>query len=328
MDRSNDAIVGVGINYSWKEFKNYAVSLDRCGFQGRRILFVHNISSAARTALAHLGFELIEYTPKKVVVVDRFKAIHDWLAENQEGLRYVILSDIRDVVFQTDPSEWFEAHAGEAKIFGTSEFIFFRNESCNPFWVEQLYGRKTLDTLLAKEEVICAGTICGEAEAVKRLTLRIYESSTDRHGDDQAALNVLLRTEFKDEMRIPTPEEGFVITVGWYLIGTTNEHLHQGDTEVGKRSNLRTNPPVLRDGIVYPHGSETPYCVVHQYERGTRWEPEIDKKYVADFAVTETANRTLPDGTSKAEWVKKKVQRPRYSRDGLTIDWFDMWERK
>jgi hypothetical protein len=327
MDRSNDAIIGVGINYSWAEFKNYAVSLDRCGFQGRRILFVHNITGPARNALANLGFELVEYTPKKVVVVDRFKAIHDWLGREQENLRYVILSDIRDVVFQTDPSEWFEAHAGEAKIYGTSEFIFFRNESCNPFWVEQLYGRKTLDTLLAKEEVICAGTICGEVDAVKRLALRIYQSSTDRHGDDQAALNVLLRTEFKDEMKIPTPEDGFVITVGWYLIGTTNESLHQGDKAVGERSNLRTNPPELRNGVVYPAGSKTPYCVVHQYERGTRWEPEIDKQYVADFVVQEASPRKHPDGTRHDGWVRKKTK-AKYSKDGCTVDWFDIYERR
>jgi hypothetical protein len=56
---------------------------------------------------------------------------------------------------------------------------------------------------LAEEEVICAGTIAGEFETFKRLISRIYDSSTDRFGDDQAALNVLLRTEFKDVMSIP-----------------------------------------------------------------------------------------------------------------------------
>jgi hypothetical protein len=326
MDKSSDAIIGVGINYSWREFNNYAISLDRCGFQGRRVLFVHNITDVARKALVNLGFELVEYTPKKVVVVDRFIAIHDWLEREQANLRYIILADVRDVVFQTDPSDWFEANAGTAKIFGTSEFIFFRNESCNPFWVEQLYGRKVLDGLLAKEEVICAGTICGEVDAVKRLVLRIYQSSTDRHGDDQAALNYLLRTEFKSEMRIPTPEEGFVITVGWYLIGTTSENLHQGEHEVGKRSNLRTNPPELRKGIVYPHGSNVPYCIVHQYERGTRWEPEINKQYQPAVPINENAPRKTEGRHS--EWVRKNHLPPKRSKDGLTIDWFDVYERR
>ena len=217
MDKTNDCIIATACNYSWFEFQNYAVSLDRCGFQGRKVLFVHKITDAARKALLHLGFELVEYTPKKVVVVDRFKFLHDWLEKEQASLRYVMHCDVRDVVFQSDPSVWFETHAGTAKIFGTSEFINFKNESCNPFWVEQLFGRKILQQL-QDEEVICAGTICGEVDAVKRLALRIYQTSTDRHGDDQAALNYLLRTEFKDEMRIPTPEEGFVLTVGWYLI--------------------------------------------------------------------------------------------------------------
>jgi hypothetical protein len=326
MDSTNDAVIGVGINYSWFDLKNYAVSLDRCGFQGRKILFVHKITDASRKALLHLGFELVEYTPSKVVVVDRFKVLHDWLEKEQPSLRYVMLCDTRDVVFQSDPTAWFEKNAGTAKIFATSEFINFKNESCNPFWVEQLFGRKVLQQL-QDEEVICAGTICGEVDAVKRLALRIYQCSTDRHGDDQAALNYLLRTEFKDEMRVPAPEDGFVLTVGWYLIGTTPEKLSQGDKAVGERSNLRSAPPTLRGGVAYPYKSDIPYCVVHQYERGNQWAPSITQRYVPDFSVSEPTQTQSDRFGHQIREGKPNNARARYAADGCTIDWWQTHTR-
>jgi hypothetical protein len=200
-----------------------------------------------------------------------------------------------------------------AKLFGASEAILYRDEFCNPAWIVKLYGQPTLDTL-QHEEVICAGTIAGEADAVHRIVSRIYESSTDRFGDDQAALNVLLRTEFKSEMRIPRISEGFILTAGWWLIGDCNGN---PDQPVGRRSLLVSTPPVLRDGVAYPNGSDKPFCIVHQYERGHAWSPSISKRYVLPWAVENDAAEVRP---------AKRTQRGgpvKYGRDGLTIDWFD-----
>lgn len=319
MDASNDAIIGTAVNYCWWDFQNYAISLSKSGFRGRKILFVSNISPYARLTLKQLGFEVIDYTPKlKNVVVDRFRNLSEWL-NTQTNLRYVIHCDVRDVVVQSDPSVWFETQTDGAKIWGTSEFIIYKDEACNPFWVEQLFGPQGLKSL-HHEDVVCAGTVCGEADAVRRLAKRIFESSTDRFGDDQAALNVLLRTEFKDEMRIPGPEEGFVLTAGWWLIGFQPEN---ADCPVGKRSRLQKTPPDLRDGTAYPQGAAKPFCVVHQYERGNRWVPAIARKYTPDFPVKEDPR----DAYLKTPQILKEGipngKKARYAKDGLTIDWWD-----
>jgi hypothetical protein len=200
-----------------------------------------------------------------------------------------------------------------AKLFGASEFILYRNEHCNPEWIKKLYGQATLDTL-QNEEVICAGTIAGEADAVHRIVSRIYESSTDRFGDDQAALNVLLRTEFKDEMRIPTADEGFILTAGWWLIGSCSGN---PDQVVGKRSFLAAQPPDLRDGVAYPCGSSTPFAIVHQYERGNAWRPSIDKRYNLPWSVPNDSAQIKPAQR------KKRGGQIKYAKDGCTIDWFD-----
>lgn len=313
MDATNDCIVGTAKGYGWSSFKNYAVSLAQSGFRGRKVLFVCDITDAARGALTELGFELVDY--KSVgnnTVIERFRILRDWLSANKSDLRFVIHCDVRDVVVQSDPSPWMETQT--AKLFGASEFILYRNEFCNPTWVEKLYGPETLATL-QDEEVICAGTIAGEADAVHRIVSRIYESCTDRFGDDQAALNVLLRTEFKDEMRIPEVEEGFILTAGWWLIGNCNGN---PDQPIGRNSMLVNRPPELRDGVAYPNGYKTPFSIVHQYERGMAWSPSITAHYVAPF--------TVPDDTPQVQAaVKRRRGGPlKYAKDGLTLDWFDM----
>lgn len=201
----------------------------------------------------------------------------------------------------------------EAKIFGASEFILYKNEFCNPEWIRKLYGEAQL-AALQDEEVVCAGTIAGESDAVHRLVTRIYESSTDRFGDDQAALNVLLRTEFKEEMRIPQVEEGFILTAGWWLIGNCNGN---PDQPIGRNSLLVKNPPELRDGVAYPCGLKTPFAIVHQYERGNAWNPSIRAHYIPPFVVPDDRNEVVPARKTLRGGPLK------YAKDGLTIDWFE-----
>lgn len=316
MDATNDVIIGTACNYPWGDFKNYALSLCRSGFQGRKILFVRNITDAARRNLLRLGFELIDYEKKEAnTVIQRFKLLADWL-DAQGDIRFVIHCDVRDVIIQKDPSPWMERQT--ARIFGASEFILYRNEYCNPQWVEKLYGVKGT-AFLANEEVVCAGTVAGTADAVRRLSRRIYESSTDRFGDDQAALNMLLRTEFKEETIIPKADEGFILTAGWWLIGNCEGNQ---DQRIGQRSLLRMTPPILKDGVAYPATSTEPFCMVHQYERGEAWRPLISAHYVPDFEVGPETK--LDDGFKTPVRLNTK---PRYAADGLTIDWFDMYGR-
>jgi hypothetical protein len=314
MDATQDVIIGTAKGYGWSSFKNYAVSLSESGFRGRKILFVCDITDVARDTLIRLGFELVDYVSTgNNTVIERFRIFRDWLAANKQDIRYIIHCDIRDVVVQSDPSPWMEKQT--AKLFGASEFILYKNEFCNPAWIMKLYGQATLDTL-QNEEVICAGTIAGEADAVHRLVSRIYESCTDRFGDDQAALNVLLRTEFKDEMVIPRFEDAFIATVGWWLIGGCNGN---PDQRIGKHSMLADKPPVLINGKAYVKNEcgQDPICIIHQYERGNAWRPSISERYKLPWTVPNDASDVKPATRRRRGGPVK------YAKDGLTIDWFD-----
>jgi hypothetical protein len=313
MDATNDCIVSTMKGYGWKTIENYAVSLANSGFRGRKVILACDLTTIARETLKSLGFEIVDYVSTAGnTVYERFKILRDWMTKEVDNLRYIIHCDGRDVVVQTDPSPWMEKQS--AKIFGASEFILYRNEQCNPEWVRKLYGPETLASLL-QEEVICAGTIAGDAREVLKLVARIFESCTDRFGDDQAALNVLLRSEFKDEMRIPVWEEGFILTAGWWLIGRVNGN---PDQKIGQKSFLGMNPPQLKDGVAYPYEINQPFCIVHQYERGNEWAPEISKRYHA------MAPKVADDAPQTQAAIRRRRGGPiKYAADGLTIDWFD-----
>lgn len=311
MDASNDVIIGTAKGYGWKDIETYAVSLASCGFRGRKVMLCCNVTAIAQEALKKLGFEIYPYVSVAGnTVYERFRIITEWCAK-QKDVRFIIHCDVRDVVFQADPSPFMEQ--SPSKVWGASEFILYRDEFCNPAWILKLYGKPTLDTL-QDEEVICAGTIAAEFETFKKLVARIYESCTDRFGDDQAALNVLLRTEFKDGMSIPKHTDAFIGTIGWWLIGC---HVGNAEQFVGARSKLVNTPPQLREGVVYPFGIDKPWAIVHQYERGAIWTDKI-RHYRAPFEV--------PNDLAQVKRAEKKKRggAPKYSKDGLTLDWFDM----
>ena len=62
MDAIHDCIIGVAKGYGWEQIRPYAVSLATSGFRGRKVLFVCDVTDAARTALHRLGFETVDYT--------------------------------------------------------------------------------------------------------------------------------------------------------------------------------------------------------------------------------------------------------------------------
>lgn len=116
-------------------------------------------------------------------------------------------------------------------------------------------------------------------------------------------------------MSIPKVEEGFILTAGWWLIGNCNGN---PDQPIGRNSQLVPTPPELRDGIAYPFKNETPFCIVHQYERGTAWSPNISKRYVIPFLVEDDTPAV------KASLRTKRGGPNKYAKDGLTLDWFEM----
>lgn len=299
MDATNDLLLGVFANVDFSWIEAYMVSSKRCGFRGRKILLVWNLAQEVRDKLIEFGFELVDvpqgtqggdwHTSHKNFYEYRDRLAYEFLRDRGHEFRYVLWMDIRDLIFQTDPSVWFEKHLGDKKLVIATESYFIKNESCNDNWVRNIFDAETY-TRLREEEALNGGTFAGTpevlAEVFKR-TCSIAAGTTQIA--EQAALNHIAREpDFAPVTIVPRLSEGFAV-VG-YCFGNLPTHFWLDPK------------PDLREGILYPQGSTEPFCIVHQYDRNREWKRPVGDVYRIGL---------VPKRTS------------RYAKDGLTIDWWD-----
>src|ERR1700692_2432011 len=145
MDSTNDLIIGVLKNFSWEPVKAYALSLSRSGFKGTKLMCVNGINDELRRNLKTLGFVLVDFTEPEATfgwsfAVSRYAPAIEYVKRHLADLRYVIWGDVRDLVFQTDPSIWLEKHMAPQRLLGCSEGVMIYDEVTNDSWVQQVSG--------------------------------------------------------------------------------------------------------------------------------------------------------------------------------------------
>ena len=278
MDASNDLVISVvkGM-YKWSDFEPFVVSLERTGFKGRKVMVIWGGSTQVRENLIRHGFTLVDFTSRRSsygsFCTERFEPALGAIRSLLPDLRYMVWSDWRDVVFQTNPSSWLERNLGESKIIGCSECVKIQDEHYNRQWVREAAGCVAYETV-KHEEILCAGTLAGEANALYSALYKMYEILDETPSKiDQGVLNWVLRiTPFKEITRVPRMSEGFCASCNWFLI--------PGEfTGAGEGAWTDDKPQLTSSGTVCPKGSDQPFCIVHQYDRDARWKTVISGKY-------------------------------------------------
>ena len=292
MDKSKDVAISVIRGYQWGQIRPYVVSLARSGFTGTKVIFVEDVSLEARENLARYGFIVKDWVMRQqlgarqgppgsraasdywTLFNTRFSPAIDYLASHPE-FRYVLYTDCRDVVFQTDPSAWLERAFRKhgAKIYGSSECWQMMAQPINLVWMIEAFGHAGYRDF-HEHEVLCCGTLIGEASAILEMLIqmRTIMLGTRDLVMDQAVLNYLLRTsEFQHRVYIPKMSEGFVATSRAFLEGS-GEHVSIPWTD---------ESPVLdvASGLVRAPQTLVPFSIVHQYDRNPLWTRIMQEKY-------------------------------------------------
>src|SRR5208282_3526097 len=208
-----DLIMSVAKGYGWPQLEAYTVSLANSGFDGTKLMFVSDITPEARANLIGFGFELIDFTVKdaaKFITHERFAPAVEFLKAHHRDYRYVLWTDVRDLIFQTDPIRWLEKNLSPYHLLGTTECILIKNEPQNDKWLKESVSANEY-ARVREQEVCCGGMIAGDAKAMLDTLLKIYETLAASPGaNDQAILNYVLRTPPLAEItRIPKMGEGF-----------------------------------------------------------------------------------------------------------------------
>jgi len=290
-----DLIIGGASNYTWDQLKYWVNSIKLSGFKGDIVLVATNIKKEDIERLVAEGVKLSLYGKQNengdfvahsngAPHVERFFYIWNYLNTTNQQYRYVISTDTRDVVFQTNPSSWLENNLIYHCLVSSSEGIKYRNEPWGNQNLHDTFG-PFFHNIYKDNTVYNVGTIAGEHEYVTSLMFNIFQMSINRPIAivDQAVYNVIISTiPWSHDTFISMNEDAWAIQ-----LGTTLESIKSGKGDLGMmyKDNIdayfkiyEDEQPKLEDGFVVNQKNEK-FCIVHQYDRTLAWKDAIVERY-------------------------------------------------
>ncbi len=261
--RPGDLVLGTVANYPRRKIEPFVRSLRQCGFEGTVVLFVMNVPREVYGFLADNGCHVVHAVPVPnyryfSVNCLRYFLYRLFLEQFGQNFRAVFLTDVGDVVFQSDVF----AHLAPGRLTAFAESHSIGDEPWNAGWIANLYGADEL-ARVRDMRVACSGTILAETplmlDYLRRMTDGLWplqvalaeeaHPGTGMHGFDQGVHNHLLHSGQTPPFRLLTNADAAVFT-------------YDGDCQV------------LPDGrVATPDGR--PFSVLHQYNRAPKLQHRI-----------------------------------------------------
>lgn len=248
-----DLVISAIANYLPEKIKIYIESLEESQFKGDKIMICYNIPPETVDYLTLSGWECygaeLEGHPHMKRLVDMW-----WFLQNDSReWRYVITTDVRDIVWQTNPSEWLEANL-KTEILCASECVTYENEEWGHKNIHEGFGPMFWDWI-KPNTIGNVGVIAGKYKSVKDLLMLnwlVSQSGDTRHYTDQSSFNFIINNSLiKDKIDV---NSDFALQVG----------THTGEIQI--ENNMVMN-------------GDVPYVLVHQYDRDIQLKKEIYERY-------------------------------------------------
>jgi len=270
-----DLIIGCSTRYTWDQLKYWVNSINRSGFKGDKVLIVFECDKKTVKLLEDNNIivvpvdESYSYRSAIPVHVERFIHIYHYLSQNK--YRYVVTTDVKDVVFQNDPIRWIEENIGDKQLIVGSESLKYKDEPWGDDNLKSTFGEYIYEEY-KNETIYNVGTFAGTYQAVKDMAMMLFIMSINRPIPivDQATFNVMLNCEpWKSTTKYCTSEDGWAAQ-----LGTTADPNKIAYFE----PNLLEPKPILhQDYVTTSTGKE--FVIVHQYDRIPNLKPHIEKKF-------------------------------------------------
>lgn len=204
--------------------------------------------------------------------VERFIHLYNYLKKAKDDYKYILTTDVRDIVFQTDPFDYIEEEFSknpQYKYICGSECLKYEDEPWGNENLMQTYGEYIYNQFKDKE-IFNVGVLAGYSDYMTDLCLNLFLSSINRPIPivDQAVFNQLINTKpYSDVFKFCR------LTDGWSVnAGTTNDPSKYGMF----KPKLLEKEAKLVDGYVC-NDSGKPFSIVHQYDRVPEWRDAMAK---------------------------------------------------
>ena len=276
-----DLIVGCSTNYDWSKLKYWINSVNASGFDGDKVLILMNCDKDTVQKVTDAGFSIIAfnqdadgnltYQSQLMVHVERF--IHIYKLLKSTDYRYVITTDVKDVIFQKNPVQWLEENLpeGHEDLVFSSESIKYKDEPWGRQNITECYGQGIYEDF-KNNTIFNVGVLAGRGHAMRDLTLQLFLNSLNRPIPivDQAVFNIMVsRHPYVKTSMYMKSEDGWACQ-----LGTTAD---PSKIDSFRPFLLEPSPKLEGDKVVTSEGIE--YTIVHQYDRVPEWKKVIEEKY-------------------------------------------------
>jgi hypothetical protein len=268
-----DLVIGVFSNYTYDYVKPWIRSIKETGFKGDVVLYAISIDDDTVNKIENDGVKVIRATKQGDLMIhmQRFFYIYDYLKTNPD-YRYVISTDVRDVIFQQDPIKFITESDIRKAIISSGESIRIKDEAWNRNNIITNFGEYFYDEVKDKE-VQNVGILAGTSYYIKDLCFALYQMSLNRPDwvADQAAYNMLIHHE---------PWTSLASKCDLQDCWVINAHVTNYDREKEKFAPfLMDVPPILENGQIVHGKTKVPFYIIHQYDRVKEWKKFYEEKY-------------------------------------------------
>ena len=275
-----DLIIGCSTGYKWDTIKYWVNSINQSGFTGDRVMIMMNADKETVDRVTDTGFKVIGfkrdeqgnlvYQSNIMVHVERFLHIYNYLSQNE--YRYVITTDVKDVIFQSNPFKHIEKHMGQRQLLMfSSESMLYKDEPWGNQNLLETYGQFIYDRF-KDNPIYNVGVLAGRGAAMRDLCMNIFSSCLNKPIPicDQSTFNFLISQEpYKSTCRYTKSEDAWACQ-----LGTTAD---PSKIDQFRPFLLEPSPHMEIDKVVTSMNKE--YVIVHQYDRVPAWRKIIEAKY-------------------------------------------------
>lgn len=278
-----DLLLGAADLYGWDKISTWVTSARQSGFSGDIVLLGYRIASSVLENAKNFGVDVyqIDYDSFGNPIVHEGSGIptqchqlrffHAWqfLVENHTQYDNVIITDVRDVVFQKNPSEYLSSVLTDEKpIVVSSEGIRFINEPWN--YQNLVFGFGPIIAEQLQQNVAHnVGILAGKSFAMKNLCLSLYSNTVGRYvPSDQSSFNITLHHGLLTSYVDTNHNDTWACQCGVVLDPEKAHYI----------PHLLEPQPIIKDGLVYNSKGEL-FHIVHQWDRVPQLKSVVERRY-------------------------------------------------
>ena len=275
-----DLIIGTSTNYDWDKLKYWVNSINQSGFEGDKVLILLNCDKETVKKVSLAGFTVVGamqdaegnlvYNSPIPVHVERFLHMHNFL--KTRDYRYIITTDVKDVVFQKNPVDYLKTVLnGDKDYVFASESMKYKDEPWGDQNLFETYGNYIYDNW-KNNEIYNVGVLAGHGDAIRDLFISIFAAAMSRPIKicDQSTFNFMISTApFRRCSAYMKSEDAWAAQ-----LGTTAD---PSKIDQFRPNLLEPSPKMVGDEVTTSTG--IPFTIVHQYDRVPEWRKIIEEKY-------------------------------------------------